>query len=142
MEYLNSAAHRTLRIPAERYRNPLPGESSGTEKDCGPSDASSLIPRPVVPRAAASGVCNCPAAGNRNGAGVNNGGSNGNYWSASPNGVGNARNVNFNSGNVNPQNNNNRRNGFSVRLVRAFDSGFPPLRDGDQLYYNYRRAAL
>ena len=140
MEYLNSAAHRTLRTSAERYRNPLPGRPSGTEKDCGSSVASSRGPRPAVPRAAAFGVCFGPAAGNRNGAGVNNGGSNGNYWSASPNGAGNARNVNFNSGNVNPQNNNNRRNGFSVRLVRVFKMGFTPLRKGDRLYD--RRMAL
>ena len=59
-----------------------------------------------------------PAAGYRNGTGVNNVGSNGNYWSSSVNNENNAYNVNFNSGNLNPQNNNNRYNGFSVRLVR------------------------
>lgn len=58
------------------------------------------------------------AAGYRNGASVNNVGSNGNYWSSSVNNENNAYNVNFNSGNLNPQNNNNRYNGFSVRLVR------------------------
>ena len=60
-----------------------------------------------------------PAAGNRNGTSVNNVGSNGNYWSASYNNSNNARNVNFNDSNSNPQNNNNRYNGQSVRLVRS-----------------------
>ena len=59
-----------------------------------------------------------PAAGNRNGTELNNAGSNGNYWSSSlnENNSDNARNVNFNSGGVN-RNNNNRYNGFSVRPV-------------------------
>ncbi len=50
---------------------------------------------------------------------MNNVGSNGNYWSSSLNGsnVQNAYNLNFNSSTVNWQNNNNRRNGFSVRAV-------------------------
>ena len=60
-----------------------------------------------------------PAAGNFNGTSYNNGGSNGNYWSSTLNSSTNGRNLNFNSGNVNPQNNNNRYNGFSVRAVRA-----------------------
>lgn len=58
-----------------------------------------------------------PAAGNRNGTSVNNVGSNGNYWSASYNNSNNAWNVNFNDSNLNTDNNNNRYNGFSVRLV-------------------------
>ena len=68
-----------------------------------------------------------PAAGNRNGTTVNNAGSNGNYWSSSPNAsnANNAYNVNFNSSNLNPQNNNNRNNGFSVRLVRQVESTYP-----------------
>ena len=49
---------------------------------------------------------------------VTNAGSNGYYWSAASNSATNAYNLNFNSGNVNPQNNNNRANGFSVRPVR------------------------
>ena len=63
-----------------------------------------------------------PAAGyrNRSNGSVNNVGSNGNYWSAVPNSVNNGYNLNFNSGNVNPLNNNNRANGFSVRPVQAF----------------------
>ena len=63
-----------------------------------------------------------PAAGNRNGTSVNNVGSNGNYWSATYNNSNNAYNLNFNSGNVNPSNNNNRYNGRSVRLVRSAEN--------------------
>ena len=50
---------------------------------------------------------------------MNNVGSNGNYWSGTPNedNEDNAYNMNFNSGNVNV-NNDNRNNGYSVRLVR------------------------
>ena len=59
-----------------------------------------------------------PAAGYRNGTSVNNVGSNGNYWSSTPNGSNNAYNLNFNASNVNPANNNNRYNGRSVRLVQ------------------------
>ena len=67
-----------------------------------------------------------PAAGYRNGSTVNNAGTNGNYWSSSPNAsnVNNAYNVNFNSGNLNPANNNNRNNGHSVRLVRQVESTY------------------
>lgn len=68
-----------------------------------------------------NGVLYAPASGNRNNGsgGLNNVGSNGNYWSFAPNSQTNARNLNFNSGNVNPLNNNNRANGFSVRPARA-----------------------
>ncbi|MBQ6729825.1 MAG: hypothetical protein IJQ83_06805 [Bacteroidales bacterium] len=62
-----------------------------------------------------------PAAGNRNGTSVNNVGSNGNYWSASYNNSNNAYNVNFNDSNLNPQNN-NRYNGFAVRLARVAEN--------------------
>ena len=48
---------------------------------------------------------------------LSNDGTNGYYWSASPNNNNNGYNLNFNDGNVNPQNNNNRANGFSVRPV-------------------------
>ncbi|MBQ6729611.1 MAG: hypothetical protein IJQ83_05720 [Bacteroidales bacterium] len=65
-----------------------------------------------------------PAAGNRNGTSVNNVGSNGNYWSASCNNSNNAYNVNFNDSNLNPQNNNNRYNGQSVRLVCPAENCF------------------
>ena len=60
-----------------------------------------------------------PAAGNRNGTSVNNVGSNGNYWSSSYNNANNAYNVNFNDSNLNTDNNHNRYNGQSVRLVRS-----------------------
>ena len=59
-----------------------------------------------------------PCSGNGNGSSWNNRGSNGNYWSSSLNSQTNGRNLNFNSGGVNPQNNNNRFNGFAVRPVQ------------------------
>ena len=59
-----------------------------------------------------------PCSGNGNGTSWNNRGSNGNYWSRSLNSAVNGRNLNFNSGGVNPQNNNNRFNGFAVRPVQ------------------------
>ena len=63
-----------------------------------------------------------PASGNRS---VSSGtmaveGSNGYNWSASPNSATNGLNLNFNSGNVNPQNNNNRGNGFPLRCIQEF----------------------
>ena len=59
-----------------------------------------------------------PAAGYRNGSSLNNAGSNGYYWSSTPNesNSNNAYNLNFNSDNHN-MNNNNRNNGRSVRPV-------------------------
>ena len=63
-----------------------------------------------------------PAAGNRNGTTVNNTGSNGNYWSSTQNDSDNAYKLNFNTANLNPQNNNNRNNGFSVRLVQVLST--------------------
>ncbi len=51
---------------------------------------------------------------------MNNVQNNGNYWSSTANNQNNAYNLNFNSNNLNPQNNNNRYNGFSVRLVQDF----------------------
>jgi len=61
-----------------------------------------------------------PAAGNGNDSNLNNTGSNGNYWSSTPNSdnSNNAWNLNFNSSNFN-RNNNNRYNGQSVRPIRA-----------------------
>ena len=82
------------------------------------SYSSRAIPLPCVPKEAALTSFSLPAAGYRNGTSVNNVGSNGNYWSRSVYNVNNAYNVNFNSGNLNPQNANNRHNGFSVRLAR------------------------
>ncbi len=69
-----------------------------------------------------AGAVFLPAAGYRNGTSVNNVGSNGNYWSASYNTSNNAYNVNFNDSNLNPQNNNNRYNGFAVRLARVAEN--------------------
>ena len=63
-------------------------------------------------------LCFFPASGNRNGTGLNNRGSNGNYWSSSLNSQTNGYNLNFNSTGVNPANNNNRFNGFPVRAVQ------------------------
>lgn len=51
---------------------------------------------------------------------MNNVGSNGYYWSASPYNATNGYNLNFNSGSVNPQNTNQRGNGISVRCVQEF----------------------
>ena len=51
---------------------------------------------------------------------LNNVGDNGYYWSATPNNQTNGYNLNFNSSNVNPANNNNRANGFPVRCVQEF----------------------
>ncbi|MDO5481104.1 MAG: hypothetical protein Q4F60_02035 [Candidatus Saccharibacteria bacterium] len=48
---------------------------------------------------------------------LNNRGSNGNYWSRESNSPTNAYNLNFNSTNFNPQNTNNKINGFTVRCV-------------------------
>lgn len=64
---------------------------------------------------------------NRTSGGLNNVGGNGYYWSSASNSRANAYNLNFNSGNVNPLNNNNRANGFSVRPVRAYTIGFDSL---------------
>ena len=71
-----------------------------------------------------------PPAGRRNydDTYFNNVGSVGNYWSSTPNNANNAYNLNFNTSNVNPQNNNNRSNGYSVRAVlEAFTNpAWPP----------------
>ena len=57
-------------------------------------------------------------SGNVNSGSLRNAGNNGNYWSSTANSnTSNAYNLNFNSGNVNPSNNNNRYNGFSVRCL-------------------------
>ena len=53
-------------------------------------------------------------------------GTSGYYWSSSSRlaGDNNAGNLNFNSGNVNPLNWNNRANGFSVRCVQHLPAAF------------------
>jgi len=48
---------------------------------------------------------------------LGNVGSNGNYWSSTPNGDSNGYRLNFNSSSVNPSNNANRYNGYSVRCL-------------------------
>ncbi len=60
-------------------------------------------------------------AGNRNwsNGNMNNQGTNGNYWSSSPNTT-NGYNLNFNASNINPSNNNNRANGYSVRCFKNY----------------------
>jgi hypothetical protein len=60
-----------------------------------------------------------PAAGYCNeGDGPNDVGNNGNYWSSTVNDGNNGFKLNFNSGNVNPENNDNRDNEYPVRAVR------------------------
>jgi uncharacterized protein (TIGR02145 family) len=60
-----------------------------------------------------------PAAGYRNTNGqLNNVGNNGNFWSSSANSATNGYNLNFNTNGVNPSNNNDRQNAFSVRCVK------------------------
>lgn len=58
-----------------------------------------------------------PAAGDYSGPGVSNRGSHGRYWSSTYNSVTSARSLHFESLNVYPQSNNERRIGISVRAV-------------------------
>lgn len=71
----------------------------------------------------AAGCVFLPAAGNRVGTSVDNAGSRGHYWSSSPNGsnAGNALNMIFHSGDLNPADSQFRSIGFSVRLVRPVE---------------------
>ena len=64
-----------------------------------------------------------PASGyrNNNSGDLNNVGTNGNYWSATPSDGAKGRNFNFNSSSWN-LNNNNRTMGCPVRAVAAFTS--------------------
>ena len=55
--------------------------------------------------------------GNVNAGVLNNAGNNENYWSSTVSSGTIARNLEFNSGVVNPQNENNRFNGFSLRCL-------------------------
>ncbi len=70
-----------------------------------------------------AGAVFLPAAGYRRGTTVNSAGSNGNYWSSSPDAsnANNAYSVYFDSSGLNPQDSNNRYFGFSVRLVRPVE---------------------
>ncbi len=65
-----------------------------------------------------AGVVFLPAAGNRSGSSVNNVGSHGRYWSSTHFYESYAYHMFFNSGGVNPQGDNYRNDGVSVRLVR------------------------
>ncbi|WP_426478040.1 hypothetical protein ACP3T3_00735 [Chryseobacterium sp. CBSDS_008] len=69
--------------------------------------------------------CFFPTAGNRNNTtgALNNRAYNGNYWSSTENST-NAYNLNFNSGAINPANNNNRTNGFSVRCIAELNNKY------------------
>jgi len=60
-----------------------------------------------------------PGGYRNNNGNFNNLGNNANFWSATENNTNNAwnRNLNYNNSDVN-RNNNNKQNGFSVRLVR------------------------
>ena len=66
-----------------------------------------------------AGCAFLPAAGYRYGTSVHNGGSYGNYWSATYSSSNNAYYLDFYSGNVNPSNYNYRCYGRAVRLVRS-----------------------
>jgi hypothetical protein len=59
-----------------------------------------------------------PASGYYNGTTLNSRGSNGSYWSSTWYSEAGARYMSFHSEGVNPQNNNSRRCGFSVRAVQ------------------------
>ncbi len=64
-----------------------------------------------------------PAAGNFNGTTLYNRGENCNCWSSTLYSEANGYNLNFNASGVNPQNNNNRFNGFTVRAVQYLRLG-------------------
>jgi hypothetical protein len=63
-------------------------------------------------------LCFFPASGNRKGTGLNNRGSNGNYWSASLNSQTNGYYLLFSASEVYPADNLYRYHGFSVRAVQ------------------------
>ena len=58
-----------------------------------------------------------PLSGNYNSAQVYNQGSNGHWWSSTFYNGNNMYNLNSNTSGINPQNANNRNNGFSMRCV-------------------------
>jgi len=70
---------------------------------------------------------------------LNNQGSNGNYWSATQNNATNGYNLNFNSGNSNPSNNNDKAYGFSVRCVQEITYSFTPLFYSSLTYWFTRK---
>ena len=81
---------------------------------------------PLPPSSIDGSPVSVPAAGWRDGTSLNNTGSNGNYWSSTPNESDsqNAYNLNFNSGNCNT-NWNNRNNGRPARPVAELTSSSP-----------------
>ncbi len=83
-----------------------------------------------------------PASGRYNGTTLENRGTNGNYWSASFNDSTNAYNLNFNSSNVNPQNNNNRYRGLTVRPVQHSPEATERNTREDSMAYTLTREAL
>ena len=83
-----------------------------------------------------------PASGRYNGTSLENRGTNGNYWSASFNDSTNAYNLNFNSSNVNPQNNNNRYRGLTVRPVQHSPKVTERNTREDSMAYTLTREAL
>ena len=91
---------------------------SSREKSKSPYGLAQRNSMPASCQEATESTLFFPCSGNGNGTSWNNRGSNGNYWSRSLNSAANGRNLNFNSGGVNPQNSNNRCNGFPVRPVQ------------------------
>ena len=81
----------------------------------------------------AKGCVFLPAAGYRQGASVSLGGSNGDYWSSTAYGTGNAGYVycvDFSSGDVDPEYNDTRSYGYSVRLVKDVAASAPAVPTG------------
>ncbi len=115
----------------------------------GYKDLGRLAITPLSPSAVSDYIT--PASGLRNisNGALNNGGSNGYYWGASPVSATNGRNLNFNGSNVNPMNNNNRGYGFPVRPLQEYIHRMCPspiesfgdrLRDDlFQAYFNARK---
>ena len=88
-------------------------------RDCGTAAVQLRLRPAIQPKRLRHQKTALPAAGNRNGSDVNDAGTNGNYWSSTPNDENNAYNVNFNDNDLNTDNNDNRNNGQSVRLVQG-----------------------
>ncbi len=107
-----------------KSNNPL----ATSEESCPASKIAGHIARLHQKNRAINSAVIITPAGNRNRAdgSLNNQGSNGNYWSSSPNGT-NAYNLNFNASGVNPANNNDRANCFSVRRVKDLQTPYHKL---------------
>ena len=115
---VNSVTHcRSKKVAAGKAAGRVPRRASGS------NDKPNLtrgFRATDSPRHLESGHSFFPASGyrNNNSAVPYNVGSNAYYWTAGPNNTNNGRNLNFNPGNVNPLNNNNRSNGFGVRAAQ------------------------